>query len=89
VTINYKVQFTKVALKYFEKLDRRIQKRVAKIVEALKNNPYVVPNIKPVEGIPYEQYRIRVGNLRIVFRVDNQKLLIVIVRIGPRGDIYK
>ena len=89
MTINYKVQFTKVALKYFEKLDRRIQKRVAKIVEALKNNPYVVPNIKPVEGIPYEQYRIRVGNLRIVFRVDNQKLLIVIVRIGPRGDIYK
>ena len=86
---NYNVQFTKEALKYFNKLDRRTQKRIAQVIEELKMNPQVLPNIKPMEGLPYEQYRIRIGNLRIVYRVNNRQLLIIVVKIGPRGDVYK
>ncbi len=89
MTITYRVQFTKRALSYFDKIDQRTKKRVAKVIELLKQNPYIVPNIKPIEGLPYEQYRIRIGKLRMIYRINNEQLLIIIVKIGPRGDVYK
>ncbi|WP_096200079.1 type II toxin-antitoxin system RelE family toxin [Bacillus sp. FJAT-45350] len=34
-------------------------------------------------------YRVRVGDLRLIYRVENERLLIIVLKIGPRGDIYK
>lgn len=89
VSTSYKVQFSKEALKYFEKLDKQIQKRIAKVVEMLKQNPYAVPHVKPMEGTAYEQYRVRIGDIRMIYRLHNDQLLVIIVKIGPRGDVYK
>lgn len=89
MTSNYNVQFSKEALKYFSKLDRKKQKKLASVIDALKLNPFLLPNVKPIQGQSYDMYRVRVGDLRIIYRLENEKLLILVLKIGPRGDIYK
>ena len=55
---------------------------LARDPEALKNN------IKKLGGAEEDLYRLRVGSYRIVFKKDNEELLIIVVRIGHRKDIY-
>lgn len=85
----YRIQFSKAAYKYFSKLDRKKQKQIAKVLDTLKQNPFIVSNVKPIQGINKDMYRIRIGDLRIIYCIENEKLLIFIIKIGPRGDIYK
>ncbi|WP_179295451.1 type II toxin-antitoxin system RelE family toxin [Bacillus sp. FJAT-45350] len=47
MTSNYNVQFSKEALKYFSKLDRKKQEKLVTVIDALKENPFLVPNVKP------------------------------------------
>ncbi|MEB1809554.1 MAG: type II toxin-antitoxin system RelE/ParE family toxin [Bacillaceae bacterium] len=89
MTSNYNVQFSKEALRYFSKLDRKKKEKLASVIDALKENPFLLPNVKPLQGLPYDMYLVRVGDLRIIYRLENEKLLILILKIGSRGDIYK
>lgn len=59
------------------------------VINLLSNNPYEIPNVKPLEGSDYDDYRIRIGSLRLLYRIQNDELIIIILDIGPRGDIYK
>ncbi len=76
----------KPAFKFLEKLPNKEQVR---IIDA-KNNllkPNNLLDIKSLKG--REEYRLRVGKYRILFREDNQNNIYVITNIGSRGDIYK
>ncbi|WP_139193725.1 type II toxin-antitoxin system RelE family toxin [Anaerobacillus alkalidiazotrophicus] len=44
---------------------------------------------KTVEGSDHDDYRIRIGSLRLLYRIHNNELIIIILDLGPRGDIYK
>jgi len=44
-------------------------------------------NIKPLIG--RDGYRLRIGNYRTIYTVDNGQLIILVLDAGPRGDIYK
>jgi len=51
---------------------------------------YGIPNgnIKVLQG--YENfYRLRVGDYRVIYRIDDNELIIIVLKIGSRGDIYK
>ena len=45
-------------------------------------------DIKPVEG-EKDIYRLRVGKYRMLIKVYKEKKIILVVKIGPRGDVYK
>ena len=45
-------------------------------------------DIKRLQGRT-EDYRLRVGDYRIIFTKDDEKLLIYVIEIAPRGDVYK
>lgn len=85
----YKVEFTKTALKAFSKLTRKKQEQIAEIISKLEINPFAVPNVKPLQGSRQEDYRIRIGTLRLIYRVEQQRLVIIVLDLGSRGDIYK
>jgi mRNA interferase RelE/StbE len=36
-----------------------------------------------------DEYRLRIGTYRVIYSVENNRLLIYIIKIGPRGDVYK
>jgi mRNA interferase RelE/StbE len=45
-------------------------------------------NVKPLEG-DENLFRKRVGDYRIVFSVENEQLIILIIKLSSRGDVYK
>ncbi len=63
---DFSIQFSKDAYKYFAKLDRRKQMQLAKVLQVLQQNPFLVPNVKPLQGLAYDIYRLRVGDLFVV-----------------------
>ncbi|NWF97361.1 MAG: type II toxin-antitoxin system RelE/ParE family toxin [Nitrospirae bacterium] len=85
----YKIFLHKKAVKYYESLDNKTAGRVNKAIEAMSKNPLERLHIKRLRGIHEGKYRYAVGDLRIVYRVNQEEKIILIEAIGPRGDIYK
>ncbi|MCE5172313.1 type II toxin-antitoxin system RelE/ParE family toxin [Paenibacillus profundus] len=86
---NFKVDFSSEAKKYLKKLDKPTAKKIISAIEALRDDPYNTTHTKKMKGYEGEFYRLRVGSYRIIYEILNGKLLILIVKVGSRGDIYK
>ena len=85
------VRYSKEAAKYIKTLDKN---RKEQLRAAIRDNLMSLPakgDIKPMEGYPKGTMRLRVGSYRIVFRYDDDGVLLIlnILKVGPRGDIYK
>lgn len=85
----FTVKIRKPAAKYYEKLLPKLKNKVKEVINQLRENPYLIPNVKPLEGSNHDDYRIRIGSLRLLYRVHNDTLIIIVLDLGPRGDIYK
>lgn len=83
----YAVEFAASALREFKALDRAMQRRIATHIDELTGNPFP-PGSKKLRGSP-DHYRIRVGDYRIIYRVDGKRLLILILKIGHRREVYR
>ncbi len=84
---NYKIEFLKTAEKEFYKLPQQIQKAIAKKLEYLKTNPYP-SNVKALKN-GQGRLRLRVGDYRIIYRVETDVLVIVVIKVGHRKNIYR
>ena len=82
----YKVAFDKEAEKEFLKLDSQAQKIVsAKILDLRDGN---FSNDKPLKGKHKGKFRKRAGNYRIIYLKENDYLVISIIRIAHRKEVY-
>lgn len=79
----------KQAAKYLKRMDVRIKAQLITKLEALALNPETALNVKPMEGEFAGYYRLRHGDLRVIYQWDKEADTIIISVIGPRGDIYK
>ncbi len=70
-------------------MDGRIKAQLITKLEALAENPESAPNVKPMEGEFAGYFRLRHGDLRVIYHWDKEADTIVISVIGARGDIYK
>ena len=81
----YNIEFDKKAADFFKKLDKSLQNRIGKKIELLKNNPHLgIPLVGNLSGF----YKLRVGDYRIVYKIKNEQLIILILDIGHRKNIY-
>jgi mRNA interferase RelE/StbE len=85
--MRYKVEFTASALREFRALDRQIQRRIAAKISELTENP-LQAGAKKFHG-EADHWRIRVGDYRIIYRVEKHRVVIVVVRIGHRREVYR
>lgn len=86
----YKLYFLTSAKKEFKKLDTIAQKLIKEKLLILSQNPESVKNnIKPLKGIHKGKFRFRVNNYRIIIKKEDDKLIITIISIRHRKDIYK
>jgi mRNA interferase RelE/StbE len=83
----YRVEFAPRAQRDFKALDGSIRARIARRIDSLAQNPYPQA-IKKIEGED-DLYRLRVGEYRILYQVKGKVLLVLIVGIGHRRDIYR
>ena len=77
----FKIVYSKKAVKFLKKQDKSTQKR---IMEAISDLP-LSGDIKKLQGV--NGYRLRVGDYRVLF--DMNGIIIDIIEIGNRGQIYK
>lgn len=85
--MNYKVEFVLRAIKDLRSIPREYQIRIIDKSEALSINPYPHGCLK-LRGIKEEFWRIRVGDYRILYKVDDSIKIVEIRRIGHRKNIY-
>ncbi len=83
----YHIEFAPKAEKEFRKLPRPIQMALREKIDGLSSNPRG-PNSNKLQG-SYDLYRLRVGNYRVVYSIEDKKLVVLILRLGHRKDIYK
>ncbi len=81
----HKLLYTKRAVRDIKKLDRVAQKKLAKALEKLEENPRRLSKKLTLKKIG--SYRYRVGNHRVIFDIKGKK--IVVLRVGYRKDIYR
>jgi mRNA interferase RelE/StbE len=82
----YKVRLKKPVVKYLNKLSGKMYHAVRSKIEELKTDP-VPGDATPLKG-QSNTYRIRLGNIRIIYEINHGELIIVVIDIGPRGQIY-
>ena len=85
--MTYKIEFAKQAAKQFKVLPRQEQQRLKTKIDNLE----IDPRPSGVVKLSGEQnlYRIRVGNYRIIYSIQDFQLLILILKIGHRKDVYR
>jgi mRNA interferase RelE/StbE len=83
----YRIKVTPRAGRDLKTLSMRERQRVVDQIDALKSNPRP-QSCKKLKGRE-DFYRIRVGDYRVVYQIEDKVLLILIVRIGDRKDIYE
>ena len=85
----YKLKFLGKALDDLKKIDRAHQKIIKEKLLILEKNPIALKNnIRRIEGKKDGLYRLRVGSYRVIFKKQKDQLLIIIVRVGHRREIY-
>jgi mRNA interferase RelE/StbE len=85
----YKLQFLGRAQEDLKRIDRAQQKIIKEKLLLLAENPESLKNnIKRLKGTKGEYYRLRVGSYRIIFKKEKKSLIIIIIRIGHRKEIY-
>jgi mRNA interferase RelE/StbE len=82
----HSIEFKPSADKELEALSGPLQVRVLKAVNKLADNPRP-HGCKKLTG--RDEYRIRVGNYRVVYEIHDTVLVVLVVRIAPRGKAYR
>ena len=86
---SYSIRFTKSAKKEFHKLPKKIQARVVEALNVLATNPYSeLLKVKKLRG-EEELFRTRIGDYRLLYQVQGGKLIVLVIKIGHRREVYK
>jgi mRNA interferase RelE/StbE len=68
--------------------DPRGYQRVVSAIRALASDPRPVGATK-LTGFDPPAWRVRVGDYRIVYEIDDQAVVVVVVNVAPRGEVYR
>ena len=87
MTDRWEVVWSQAALKALQKLDKPNRERIFKAAQLLSSNPHP-PAAKRVTG-ESSIFRIRTGDWRLLYAVQDRELIVLIVKVGHRSEIYK
>jgi mRNA interferase RelE/StbE len=86
----YELKFLGKAVQNLKKIDFPHQKIIKEKLLILAGNPEILKNnIKKLAGTKEDYHRFRVGNYRIIYEKRDNDLIILIIRIGHRGEVYQ
>jgi mRNA interferase RelE/StbE len=83
--MTYEIIFSENALTQLKKLEHSIQERLIKSLERIRIRPEAY--VTKLVGDP--GYRLRVGDYRVIMDIDKERLLILVITIGHRKNIYQ
>jgi mRNA interferase RelE/StbE len=80
------IRYTAAALKTLRRLPRNTAELIRFKVQEVAANPAEARNVKKLKG--RDACRLRVGDWRIVYKVDDGELVLIVIEVGPRGGVY-
>lgn len=84
----YQIEWTNPADRQLRKLDDQIGRRIAIAVSKLARDPRP-PAATPLLGQPGGTMRLRVGDYRVVYVIEDDRLVVLVVRLGHRREVYR
>lgn len=84
----FSIEYSKAARKALKSIPRNTARLIMEKVEALADDPFAANN-NVCKLTNHPGYRLRVGSWRVVYLVHEQTLLIAVVRIASRGEVYQ
>jgi mRNA interferase RelE/StbE len=87
VTALYRIELTRDAVRALAKLDKPVRRRLQSAIDKLADDPRPAGMI-PLRGAP-GAFRIRVGDYRVIYVLHDDRLLIVVIDLGHRRDVYR
>jgi mRNA interferase RelE/StbE len=83
----YAVQFLETAVEELAELPPEVQRQILKRIEGLKTVPRPA-GVKQLKG-PEKFLRLRAGDYRLIYLIEGKHLVVLVVKIGDRKDIYE
>lgn len=84
--MTYRIELRPAAVKALRKLERQDQRRIQGAIALLSTNPRP-PGMKWLRD--RDGYRVRVGNYRVLYTIDDEVLVVVVVTLGNRREVYR
>ena len=85
--MRYNIDVKPSAKKALAKIPQPHRRRIAKRIDRLADDPQ--PSDAKKLSAESALFRVRVGDYRIIYQIEDDALLVLVVRIGTRGDVYR
>jgi mRNA interferase RelE/StbE len=86
--MTYTIEIARPARRQLKKLDPTARKKISQRIDRLAKEPRP-PGVVKLTDVSPPLYRVREGQYRILFTIDDDKLIVLVVRIGHRSEVYK
>jgi mRNA interferase RelE/StbE len=84
----YKIIFAKQAVKSLQKMPHKTAVLIWERLTQIAGDPFAThPNVTKLQGRP--GYRLRVGDWRVIYEIKNDELVILVLKIATRGEVYR
>lgn len=84
--MTYRVSLTPTAARQLRKFDPQVRRRIQAVLELLAVEPRPPAATRLVGGSG--EWRVRTGDYRVVYDIEDDKLLVLVLRVGHRREIY-
>ncbi len=84
--MSYSVEILRSAQKHLSKITKQDQDRIISAIESLAHAPRP-DGCKKLSGRP--AWRIRIGSYRVIYEIQDDKLIVMVVHIGHRREVYR
>jgi mRNA interferase RelE/StbE len=85
----HNILFHRNAVKFYRKADATLKERVADAIDVIARDPHLDSHVKKLKGDLKHMYRFRMGDLRILYEIDDVQETVWIKTIEWRGSAYK
>ena len=82
----YRIELRPAALRTLRKLDPQVRRRIQGAIALLAEDPRP-PNAKKLKG--RDAFRVRTDSYRVIYTIEDDVLLVVVVTLGHRRDVYE
>ncbi len=84
----YSIEITPAARRQLKKLDNEMRRRIGRRIDSLSDNPRPEGVVK-LTGVSPPLYRVREGDYRILYAIEDEQLIVLVVRIAHRSEVYR
>jgi mRNA interferase RelE/StbE len=85
--VSYRISLSPAAARQLRKFDPQVRRRIQGVLELLADEPRPPAATRLVGGAG--EWRVRTGDYRIIYEIDDRELLVLVLRVGHRRESYR